>query len=277
VGTGKTTLVHALLSELDENTPTAFVFNTIVSSRDLLRYVCEDFGLIASNGKRRNIHDYLTLLNQFLLESYQKGAVVALIVDEAQNLSAEVLESIRLLSNFETPRDKLLQIMMVGQPELATRLNSPELRQLKQRVALRHHLRPLNFADCKEYVARRLELVGGTVSVFTPKALEAIYMYSGGTPRLVNILCDNGMLTAYALRRETVDTTMIQGVAEDLNLTAASDGFPLVQAPTSEGKEVPLAIPAKKRPSRWIRLTVSFVFLFLYAVGMVVLFSKQAY
>ena len=146
VGTGKTTLIHALLNELNGSAQTALIFSTIVSPADLLRSVCEEFGLVDSKRPLQDIHDYLVSLNEFLLESYRKGENCALIIDEAQNLSAEVLESIRLLSNFETSKDKLLQILLVGQPELAVRLNSPELRQLKQRVMLRHHLRVLSLA-----------------------------------------------------------------------------------------------------------------------------------
>ncbi len=223
VGTGKTTLVHALLKELNGNTHTALIFNTIISPKELLRNICDDFGLVPSEKAPGDIYDYLVTLNKFLLESYRKGDNVALIIDEAQDLSPEVLESIRLLSNFETSQDKLLQIFLVGQPELGTRLNSPELRQLKQRVTLRHHLRPLSFAECKEYVARRLEVAGGAHLFFTLKAIETVYLYSGGTPRLINILCDNGMLTAYGLGKRVIDDRIVAEVAEDLNLTPSPE------------------------------------------------------
>ena len=249
VGTGKTTLVHALLDELNGSTHTALIFNRVVNSEDLLRYVCEDYGLVEAEGDHRSAHDYLTLLNRFLLESYRKGNNVALIIDEAQNLGAEVLESIRLLSNFETSRDKLLQILLVGQPELVTRLNSPELRQLKQRVALRHHLLPLSFAECKEYIARRMEVAGGNTQVFARPAFDAVYAYSGGTPRLVNILCDNGMLTAYALGQKAVTAEMIQEVAGDLNLGAAVASR-VVSAETKTYRASPAAAPREPRPAR---------------------------
>ncbi|MBI4528315.1 MAG: AAA family ATPase [Deltaproteobacteria bacterium] len=219
VGAGKTTLIHALLEELNGNTRTALIFNTILGPKEFLRYVCDDFGLTPAERGSLDVYDYLVLLNRFLLESYERGCNVALIVDEAQNLSAEVLESIRLLSNFETAKDKLLQIFLVGQPELGTRLNSPELRQLKQRIMLRHHLQPLTLAECKEYVAKRLEVAGGTPIIFTSNALETIYLYSAGTPRLINILCDNGMLTAYASGKKTVNDILIREVAADLNIT----------------------------------------------------------
>lgn len=220
VGTGKTTLTHALLNELGQSTQTALIFHLIVSPVDLLRYVCEDFGLLEDGSDHKGLHDYFTVLNRFLLESYRKGQNCALIIDEAQNLSPEVLESIRILSNFETSQDKLLQILLVGQPELAVRLNSPDLRQLKQRVTLRHHLRPLSFLECREYIARRLEVAGGDIGIFTTQALESVYRYAAGIPRLVNVLCDNGMLTAYALDKTEVDAAMVREVADDLNLNA---------------------------------------------------------
>jgi general secretion pathway protein A len=218
VGTGKTTLIHALLNNLNGSAQTALIFSTIVSPGDLLRSVCEDFGLVEPKRPLGEIHDYLVSLNKFLLESYRKGENCALIIDESQNLSAEVLESIRLLSNFETSKDKLLQILLVGQPELAVRLNSPELRQLKQRVMVRHHLRALSLQECCEYVFNRLKVAGGEQLIFTSNALEIIHSYSGGIPRLVNVLCDNALLTGYALGRKEIDTGIIREVAEDLSI-----------------------------------------------------------
>jgi general secretion pathway protein A len=219
VGTGKTTLIHALLNDLNGSAQTALIFSTIVSPADLLRSVCEEFGLVEPKRPLQDIHDYLVSLNEFLLESYRKGENCALIIDESQNLSAEVLESIRLLSNFETSKDKLLQILLVGQPELAVRLNSPELRQLKQRVMLRHHLRALSLQECCEYVSNRLKVAGGDRQIFTPNALESIHTYSGGIPRIMNVLCDNALLTGYALGRKEIDTGIIREVAEDLSIT----------------------------------------------------------
>jgi type II secretory pathway predicted ATPase ExeA len=221
VGTGKTTLIHSLLNDLSEGTNTAFVFSTVVSPIDLLRYVCEEFKLVELRQARTELHDYLVLLNEFLLEKYRSGENCVLIIDEAQNLSAEILESIRVLSNFETSTDKLLQILLVGQPELAARLNTPELRQLKQRVTLRHHLRALSPIECQEYIANRLQRSGGRSSIFAAAAMDAICQYSTGIPRLVNILCDNALLTAYAVGKHEVDVAIVREVAEDLNLTPA--------------------------------------------------------
>jgi general secretion pathway protein A len=220
VGTGKTTLIHSLLQQLDDGrTHIAFVFTLVTSMKDLLRSVCEDFGLIPLSESQKDLHDYLAQLNQFLLESYRKGDNVALVVDEAQNLSPEVLEGVRLLSNFETSEDKVLQILLVGQPELSARLNRPELRQLKQRIALRYHLSPLNLGEVKEYIAKRLEIAGGRAAIFPAKTIDAVHAYSGGIPRLINILCDNGMLTAYAMGRQSVEVGMIEEIARDLNLS----------------------------------------------------------
>ena len=219
VGTGKTTLIHALLNDLNGSAQTALIFSTVVSPVDLLRSVCEEFGLIEPKRPLQEIHDYLVSLNEFLLECYRKGENCALIIDEAQNLSAEVLESIRLLSNFETSKDKLMQILLVGQPELALRLNSPELRQLKQRVMLRHHLRVLSLQECCEYVSNRLKVAGADRAIFMPNALESVYSYSGGIPRIANVLCDNALLNGYALGRKEIDAGIIREVAEDLNIT----------------------------------------------------------
>ena len=220
VGTGKTTLLQCLLEELnDGHTRSAFLCDLTGGPRDLLRSLCQDIGLTLP--KETDIQDYLISLNEFLLESYQKGDNVAVIIDEAQNLSAEVLERVRLLSNFETRQDKLLQIVLVGQPELSNRLNEPELRQLKQRVALRHHLTPLSLSECEEYIAKRLEISGGTASLFTNGAIRTVHTYSSGVPRLINILCDNGLFSAYTLRKPSVEPAMIEEIAQDLHLTVA--------------------------------------------------------
>ena len=163
-------------------------------------------------------------------------------------ISPEVLEGVRLLSNFETSQDKVLQILLVGQPELGARLNQPELRQLKQRVALRYHLTPLSLAECKEYIAKRLEIAAGSASIFPVKTLETVNAYSGGIPRLINILCDNGMLTAYALGKKTVEVGMIEEIARDLNLTIAPKKVAALSADTIPIKlwDAPPPAPAEE-------------------------------
>jgi general secretion pathway protein A len=268
VGTGKTTLIHSLLHELNGTTQTAFIFNTITNQRDLLRTACEDFKLVDCDAEPREIHDYLGMLNRFLLESFQKGGNCVLIIDEAQNLSPEVLDSVRLLSNFETAQDKLLQILIVGQPELGTRLNSADLRQLKQRVALRHHLRPLTLAECIEYIGRRLEIAGGTPSIFSAVALRTIYAYSAGTPRLINILCDNGMLTAFAMNKGHVDEQMIREVANDLNLPVPESlSKTILKAAAERSRKVESQTEAPK--NRYIFRPAALIFAVLTVLGAV--------
>jgi general secretion pathway protein A len=250
VGTGKTTLIQVLLRQLAVGTQTALIFSTITSPLDLLRYVCDEFKLIEPMQGIRDAHDYIYLLNEFLLQKYRAGQNAALIIDEAQNLSPEVLEAVRLLSNFETTKDKLLQILLVGQPELTERLNSPQLRQLKQRVALRHQLRALSLSECQEYIANRLIVAGAAPNIFQTEAIEWVHRYSGGIPRLINVMCDNAMISAFALEKTEVEPRFIQEVAEDLCL--ASPG--LKAAPVREKifadhvREVPkpAAAPAVK-------------------------------
>jgi general secretion pathway protein A len=222
VGTGKTTLIYTLLNELHDKMHTAFICSHIGSPLDLLRYACDEFGIKVPKRYRSDLHEHFSLLSAFLLESYRRGENCSLIIDEAQNLSLQVLESVRMLSNFETAKDKLLQILLVGQPELAYRLNSQELRQLKQRVALRHSLRPLTLKECKAYVASRLRLAGGDPELFTIQAQESIYQYSGGIPRVVNVICDNSLLMGYTFKRSFIDDAIVRQVAEDLNLASMS-------------------------------------------------------
>jgi general secretion pathway protein A len=226
VGTGKTTLINGLLDELDSDTRTALIFSHIANPFDLLRYTCNEFGLRSPQHSRDDFYEYLALLNDYLFESYRSGKNCALIIDEAQNLSSEVLESVRLLSNFETSKDKLLQILLVGQPELSTRLNSQELRQLKQRVTVRYHLRALTLKECQAYISSRLQVAGGDPMLFTSKAVEVIYACSAGIPRVINVICDGALMTAYSLRKTYIDDSLIRQVAEDLQIggTVFSDG-----------------------------------------------------
>jgi hypothetical protein len=169
-----------------------------------------------------------------LFESYRSGKNCALIIDEAQNLSSEVLESVRLLSNFETSKDKLLQILLVGQPELSSRLNSQELRQLKQRVTVRYQLRSLTLKECQAYISTRLQVAGGDPLLFTPSAVEVIYGCSAGIPRVINVICDGALMTAYGLRKPYIDDSLIRQVAEDLQI--AGDVFSGESASRSTNK-----------------------------------------
>ena len=217
VGTGKTTLVNALLDTLDRSgVLTAFVFNPILTSPEFFEYLLTDLNLKADP---RSKSQALIKLNSLLLERYRLGQATVLIIDEAQNLSSEILEEIRLLTNLETATEKLLQIVLVGQPELSLKLNSPELRQLKQRISLRCNLDPLTLYETKEYIKTRLEIAGlSDQQIFADNVVAEIYRCSGGIPRLVNTICDNALLTGYACDAPSIEVEIIREVAEDLEL-----------------------------------------------------------
>lgn len=208
VGTGKTTLVHALLRRLERNTAAAFVFNSTLPFEGLLEYIVEDLGI----GKVGASHaQRLFALNNFLLERYRTGQNTLLIIDEAQNLPPATLEELRLLSNFETPIAKLLQILLVGQPELAAMLALPELRQLSQRLAIRCMLRPLSVTETAEYVRERLRIAGARgLDLFTDEAIHLVARYSGGIPRMVNSLCDHCLLIGYADQKRHITHDIVE-------------------------------------------------------------------
>ena len=208
VGTGKTTLVHSLLKRLDAKTAVAFVFNTTLPFDQILEYILEEFGIPrpGDSPARR-----LFALNTFLTERCRAGLTTVLIVDEAQNLAPETLEQIRLLSNFETPTEKLLQIVLVGQPEIRAKLELPELRQLKQRIALRCQIPPLTATETRDYIRTRLRIAGATdLGLFTERALGRIADYTRGVPRLVNIVCDHCLLIGYADQQRRIDRDVVE-------------------------------------------------------------------
>ncbi len=217
VGAGKTLVVRCVLDLLDKRKVLyAYVFNSRLSSRQFLEYLAEDLGV---SYRRSSKSDLLLQLSSHLMNRYRQGLTTALLVDEAQHLSTEVLEEIRLLSNLETPQGKLLQIVLVGQAELDTKLESHALRQLKQRVALRFHLQPLSELQTRGYVERRLKMAGeNSNGIFSLPALQRVFRYSSGIPRVVNILCDNALTYAYALGQAHVTPSMIDEVASDLRL-----------------------------------------------------------
>jgi general secretion pathway protein A len=195
VGTGKTLLCRALLGHLGGHIRTALIFNSFMLEIELLRSINEDFGIPQGSATRKELIDHL---NQFLIAEFSAGRNAVLIIDEAQNLSPPVLEQIRMLSNLETERGKLLQIVLVGQPELRQQLARPELRQLNQRIALRYHIQPFNRQETEDYINHRLVVAGSHGGVkFSRRALAAIYRLSDGIPRKVNLLCDRAMLSAY--------------------------------------------------------------------------------
>jgi general secretion pathway protein A len=216
VGTGKTTLLHRLMDEIGETVRFVFFYNSTLTFDELLGFICDELGLPVQEEKR--LHK-LQALNHFLIAQLQAGATTALLIDEAQNLSAEVLESLRLLSNLETASEKLLQIVLVGQPELETKLAQPALRQLQQRVALHCHLDRLKDQEVEPFIQRRLRAVGcERPDLFTAEAIQRISVYAKGTPRLINIICDNALLIAYGISQKTVSAEIVEEVASDLQL-----------------------------------------------------------
>jgi len=221
VGTGKTLVVRCLQELLDKNRVAyAYVFNPRLSSQQFLSYVADDLGLSPHPTTKS---DLLVGLSRHLLERHRRGAMTLLVVEEAQHLTPVVLEEIRLLTNLETARGKLLQILLVGQPELEIILDAPTLRQLKQRISLWFRLRLLSEQETSDYVQRRLKLAGDKKGqIFIPTALERIYLYSQGTPRLINTLCDNAMMSAFALRKSQVTPELVEEAAADLGMKRAS-------------------------------------------------------
>ena len=215
VGSGKTTLIRDLLEKRYEHVVLSKIFNTRVTSEQLLAMINDDFGL-AVQGK-----DKVTLirdLNGFLIEQYAGGNQAILIIDEAQNLSPDLLEEVRMLSNLEASNCKLLQIILVGQPELRTTLAAPELRQLRQRININCHLQALNREEIEQYITRRLEVAGNSSAVhFSPESLEVIFRYSRGIPRLINIICDFLMFLAFSEETTSLSVEMVLDVIGDLD------------------------------------------------------------
>jgi general secretion pathway protein A len=243
VGTGKTTLVHALLAQLDADTASAFVFNPRLEPLDFLRLLLEEYGIEESC---RTKAEFLIALNRFLIRRLEQDRTTLVIVDEAQTLSPEMLEEIRLLSNLETPKSKLLQIILVGQPELAAMLAQPELRQLRQRIVMRHHLEPFEPDETAHYVNERLRLAGHTgKEIFGRGALRAIHEVTGGIPRLINTVCDSALLLGYARDWPSLGREAILSVAAEHGL------WPSAAVPIESGRDT---TPTPRwTPLRWLR------------------------
>ncbi len=208
VGAGKTTLCRALLSRVDSNIEVAFVLNSYLNAFEILQAINEDLGI---KTKARSKKELVDELNEFLLEQKQKKRNVVVLIDECQNLPFETLEQLRMLSNLETEKEKLIQIIMVGQPELQDILNTPELRQLNQRITVRYHLYPLDYNEMVNYIYHRLKIAGSDGSiVFTEKSLKAIYKYSTGVPRIINVVCDNALLAAYVSESKKITLPLVK-------------------------------------------------------------------
>ncbi len=216
VGTGKTTIVRALLERMDENYQFAYILNPNLPVTDFLRYICHDFGLQANDGSKI---DYLIKLHDFLIESHNDGKTSCLIIDEGQNIDPSVFEEIRMLTNLETSNQRLFQIFLVGQPELNSILEQTELWQLKQRISTRYHLLPLDELETREYIQTRMRIAGAKrLNCFTQGAIQRIYGYSQGVPRLINTICNNSLLSGYAKDTPIINEKMIRECATDLRL-----------------------------------------------------------
>jgi general secretion pathway protein A len=228
IGTGKTTLCRALLEQIDRRTFSALVLNPFLSEEDLLKLVLQDFGVVSREEMRAgrlngvSKQELIDTLYDFLLSLLPLHASAVLIIDEAQNLPLQVLEQLRILSNLETDKEKLLQIVMVGQLNLQDLLRSQELRQLDQRVSIRYELKPLTRDELAAYIAHRIQVAGGLSAVsFTPKALHAVHQFTGGIPRLINLVCDRALLGAFSARVNRVTHDLVERAAETLDLRPA--------------------------------------------------------
>ena len=215
VGTGKTILCRILLNQIDEKIKTAFILNPSFSQIQLLQLITKDLG-IPCPSKKNNKLELINALNQFLIDETSKGHNVAVIIDEAQNLNIHQLEQIRLLSNLETEKDKLLQIILVGQPELLEKLKKPSLRQLNSRVGVRYHIQPLERDEVKKYIIHRLKVAGAPPSLkFTEEAVNTIHACSKGTPRIINIICEHALLAGFFNETSTISDEIIKTAVKE--------------------------------------------------------------
>jgi general secretion pathway protein A len=216
VGTGKTTVVRSLLAQAPKHAEIALILNPRMTPAEFLLAICEELGLTVAEGSERSLKDLVDLLSRHLLAAHAQGKRIVLVVDEAQNLAPEVLEQVRLLTNLETETQKLLQIILIGQPELRELLGRVELRQLAQRITGRYHLDPLSGDEASAYVRHRLRVAGATRDVFTPGALREIQRLSGGVPRLINIISDRALLGAFTEDRHVVGASVVRRAAGEV-------------------------------------------------------------
>jgi general secretion pathway protein A len=216
VGTGKTTIVRSLLAQTPKNAEIALILNPKMTAPEFLLTICEELGIGVPDSALGSLKDLVDILSQYLLRAHAAGSRVVLVVDEAQNLSPDVLEQVRLLTNLETNTQKLLQIILIGQPELRELLSRNELRQLAQRITGRYHLAPLSHSETIAYVRHRLRVAGATTDIFGPTALSAVYRLSQGVPRVINVICDRALLGAYSLDRHRVTGSLVRDAAEEV-------------------------------------------------------------
>ena len=215
VGAGKTTICRCLLEQIPESCDVAYIFNPKLTVEELLSTICVEFGIAYPPGNT-SIKVFVDCINAYLLDAHARGRHTVLIIDEAQNLSADVLEQMRLLTNLETNQRKLLQIILLGQPELAAMLERPELRQLAQRIVARYHLRPLTKPETAAYIRYRLEVSGAKRQLFPAALMGRVYRLSGGVPRIINVLCDRALLGAYVQGKERIDRATLAQAAREV-------------------------------------------------------------
>jgi len=224
VGTGKTTLCHCLLQQIPKNIDIALILNSKLNAIELLATICDELGIVYDKNQQ-SLKNLIDRLNQHLLATHANGRRTVLLIDEAQNLSMEVLEQIRLLTNLETNKTKLLQIILVGQPELKELLKRQDLRQLNQRITARYHLLPLSLDETQAYIRHRLTVCNGHPEIFKQSAIRKIYKLSSGIPRVINILCDRALLGAYSTNTHVITPAIVSGAADEA-LGGADKKFP---------------------------------------------------
>jgi general secretion pathway protein A len=228
VGTGKTMICRSLIERLPETTDVALVLIPNLTINDLLQTICEELN-IALEEKSPSVKSYIDRLNRYLLDSHARGRNTVLIIDEAQNLDMEILEQLRLLTNLETDTHKLLQIVLIGQPELLKTLSNPKYAQINQRITTRYHLKPMQPADVRSYILHRIAVAGGDDSkpLFSRQAIEHLIRTTRGVPRLINILCDHALLGAYAENKDHVNLKILRKAAHEI--AGGSDRHPWSQ------------------------------------------------
>jgi general secretion pathway protein A len=236
VGTGKTTLINKLLEWLRlQQVATAFIFNSRLNTTQFLDYMMADFGIPCDSKAKSQI---LLRLYNWLLDRYRAGETAVLIVDEAQNLTDEVLEEIRMLTNLETFTEKLLQIVLVGQPELEQKLKQPQLRQLRQRLTLRAKTHPLTLEETRAYIQQRLRIAGSSgQQIFDPDSVAAIHRYASGIPRVINLLCEHCLVSAFVDQQKVIGPSVVETVARDFDLGDGTAAGAMMTPPPTAGQE----------------------------------------
>ncbi len=234
IGAGKTTVSRTLLTLLNKiegNTKIAMITNTHITQKELIEQILDELEVDYTPGGKQKL---IKQLNKFLIEQLSLDVNVVLIIDEAQNLTSKVLEEIRMLSNLETEKEKLLQIILMGQPQLKTKLAHIKLEQFKQRIAINYHINSLTKEETHEYIKHRIKLVlHEDLQIFTPEAIDAIFSHSNGTPRIINLICDSALLSGYIYETKTITASIIHEIIKERELGHKSDSMKDIQMPDS--------------------------------------------